>query len=365
MPNIAIIGTTTWGVTLGVVLADKGLQVRLWARTEPEAAKLRKAGFNPAVAAGVIPSSLSITSLLGEALADVKMVILAVPSQTMRQNIKSVRDYLNESMLVMSAAKGLEIGSNKRMSQVIMDEIDPRFWSNICVLSGPNLAREVIKGLPAATVVAAETEAVARIAQRLLTTPNLCVFTNTDVIGVELGGALKNIIALGAGMADGLGYGDNAKAAFMTRGLTEMAALGVALGASPLTLSGLAGLGDLMATCASPLSRNRYVGVELAKGRPLEEITASMTEVAEGVSTAIAARNLARQLGLEMPITEKIYQVLYEGVDPRQATVELMMAETKHELAGRKWKLFSFFRRRKRSSTYLSTSLSSLKEEEQ
>jgi len=183
----------------------------------------------------------------------------------------------------------------------------------------------------------------------LLATPNLCVYTNTDVIGVELGGALKNIIALGAGMADGLGYGDNAKAAFITRGLTEMTALGVALGANPLTFSGLAGLGDLIATCSSPLSRNHYVGVELTKGRSLEEITKSMTGVAEGVSTTVAAWNLAQQLGLEMPITGKIYQVLYEGVDPRQAAVELMRAEAKHELTGRKWKLFSFFRRRRRS----------------
>jgi len=267
----------------------------------------------------------------------------------MRENIKLVGDYLNRSMLVVSVAKGLEIGSNKRMSQVIAEEIDPRFWSNICVLSGPNLSREVLHDLPAATVVAAEDEAVARIAQKLLVTPNLCVYTNTDVIGVELGGALKNIIALGAGMADGLGYGDNAKAAFITRGLTEITALGVALGANPLTFSGLAGLGDLVATCASPLSRNHYVGVELTKGRSLEEITGSMDGVAEGVSTTLAVWNLAQQLGLEMPITQRIYQVLYEGVDPRQAAAELMEAEAKHELAGRKWKLFSFFRRQRRS----------------
>jgi len=267
----------------------------------------------------------------------------------MRQNIKLVGDYLEKSTLVVSAAKGLEIGTNKRMSQVIADEIDPGFWPSICVLSGPNLSREIINNLPAVTVAAAEDGAVARKAQRLLTTPNFCVYTNTDVIGVELGGALKNIIALGAGMADGLGYGDNAKAAFMTRGLTEMTALGVALGANPLTFSGLAGLGDLIATCASPLSRNHYVGVELTKGRSLEEITGSMRGVAEGVSTTIAAWSLAQHLGLEMPITEKIYQVLYEGVNPRQAAAELMEAEVRHELAGRKWKLFSFFRRRRQS----------------
>jgi len=359
MPKIAVIGTTSWGIALGVVLAHKGIEVRLWARTEKEAAKLRESGSHPILAPDISLESdyFSITSSLGEALDGVKMVILAVPSQSVRQNIMLARDYLSKSMLVMIAAKGLEIGSNKRMSQVVAEEIDSRFWSNICVLSGPNLAREIIRKMPAATVVAAEDKTVARVAQRLLATSNLCVYTNTDVVGVELGGALKNIIALGAGMADGLGYGDNAKAAFMTRGLTEVTALGVALGANPLTFSGLAGLGDLIATCASPLSRNHYVGLELAKGRSLEEITVSMAEVAEGVTTAVAARSLARQLGLEMPITEKIYRVLYEGLQPQQATADLMAADTKHELAGRKWKLFSLFRRRKRSPGYLSNSI--------
>jgi len=351
MPKIAIIGTTTWGITLGVVLACKGLQVRLWARTEREATELRTVGPNPDRLFGVtFPPRLSITDSLTEALDGVKAVILAVPSQTMRDNIKLVASYLKGSMLVVSVAKGLEIGSNKRMSQVISDEIDPRFWPNICVLSGPNLSMEVISDLPAATVVAAENEAIAKKAQKLLATPNLCVYTNTDVIGIELGGALKNIIALGAGMADGLGYGDNAKAAFITRGLTEITALGTALGANPLTFSGLAGLGDLVATCSSPLSRNHYVGVELTKGRLLDEITESMTGVAEGVATTSAAWNLARNLGLEMPITGKIYQVLYEGVNPRQAAAELMAAVVRHELAGRRWRLFSLFRRRKRGA---------------
>ncbi len=350
MPKIAIIGTTIWGKTLGVVLAHKGLEVRLWARTEEEANKLNNKGSEPNLLPGTAsPSLLSVTSSLSEALAYVNAVILAVPSQSMRHNIRLVAGYLNESMLVVSAAKGLEVGSNKRMSQVIAEEIDPSLWPNICVLSGPNLSKEILRGLPASTVVAAGNEAVARKAQKLLMTPNFCVYTNTDVIGVELGGALKNIVALGAGMVDGLGYGDNAKAAFITRGLTEMAALGVALGASPLTLSGLAGLGDLIATCASPLSRNHYVGVELSKGRLLEEITASMTGVAEGVSTTAAVWNLAQELQLEMPITEKIYRVLYKGADPRQVIVELLGNEGRHELAGRRWRLFSFFRHRRHS----------------
>jgi glycerol-3-phosphate dehydrogenase (NAD(P)+) len=233
------------------------------------------------------------------------------------------------------------------MSEVIADEIDPYFRPNICVLSGPNLSKEILKGLPASAVVAAGEEAIARQAQKLLTTPNFCVYTNTDVIGVELGGAVKNIIALGAGMVDGLGYGDNAKAAFIARGLTEMAALGVALGASPLTLSGLAGLGDLIATCASPLSRNHHVGMEITKGHSIKDIITSVNGVAEGVSTTIAVWNLSRQLQLEMPITEKIYRVLYEGIDPHQAIIELVGTEGRHELAGRSWRLFSFFRHRR------------------
>ena len=347
MAKIAIIGTTAWGMTLGIVLAHKGLQVRLWARTEQEATELTNAGANPGQLLGVdFPAELSITSSLSEALDGAEAVVLVVPSQSVRQNIKLVAEHLDESMVIVSAAKGLEIDSNKRMSQVIYDEIDPRFWHNVCIISGPNLSQEILSGLPAATVVAAEDEAVARTAQKLLNTPNLCVFTNTDVIGVELGGALKNIIALGAGIADGLSYGDNAKAALITRGLTEMTALGVALGANPLTFSGLAGLGDLIATCASPLSRNHYVGVELAKGRSLKEITDSMTGVAEGVSTTLVVWNLAQQMGLEMPITETIYRVLYEDADIRQAAAELMAVEAAHELAGRKWRLFSFLKHR-------------------
>jgi glycerol-3-phosphate dehydrogenase (NAD(P)+) len=342
MPKVAIIGTTSWGVTLGVVLAGRKLEVGLWARTEQEAAELEKAGHHSDV---VFPTYLQITSSLPDALSGAKAVILAVPSQSMRQNIKAIAEYLNSSMLVVSAAKGMELGSNKRLSEVIADEINPDFWSNICVLSGPNLSQEIIQNLPAAAVIAAQDEAVARKAQRLLNSSSLCLYINTDVTGVELGGALKNIIALGAGIADGLGYGDNAKAALITRGLTEIAALGVALGANPLTFAGLTGLGDLIATCSSSLSRNHYVGVEITKGRSLEEITGSMNGVAEGVTTTIVAHNLALQLGVEMPITEKIYQVLYQGMSPRQAALELMETQAGHELEGRRWQLFSLFKR--------------------
>ena len=346
MPKIAIIGTTAWGITLGVLLSRKKLEVNLWARTEQEAAEFTSNKSNSIMPAGVqLPAALSVTSSLDKALKNAQAVILAVPSQSMRQNIRLVASHLNGSMLIVSAAKGLEIESRKRMSLVIADEIPPQFRQNICVISGPNLAQEIINGLPSATVIAAENEAIARKAQKLFTSPALCVYTHTDVIGVELGGSLKNIIALGAGIADGLGYGDNAKAALITRGLTEITALGVALGANPLTFSGLTGLGDLIATCSSTLSRNHYVGEELAKGRPLQEITDSMTGVAEGVGTTLVVCKLAREMGLAMPITEGIYKVLYEGADLHKMADDLMRAEAYHELTGRKWRLFSFLRR--------------------
>lgn len=351
MSRVAIIGTTTWGLTLGVLLGRKGLKVRVWARTEEEARRISAGKLESPVLQGVeFPPSLTVTASIPDALEGARLVILAVPSQSIRHNIKLLSRHLSKSTLIASAAKGLEIETGKRMSQVIAEEVPPALLPNIAVLSGPNLSQEIIKGLPAVTIVAAEDEAVARKIQKIVTCPNLCVYTHTDMVGVELGGAFKNVIALGAGMADGLSFGDNAKAAFITRGLTEMSALGVALGAHPLTFSGLAGLGDLIATCASTLSRNHYVGVELTRGRKLQEILGSMRGVAEGVATTQAVWNLARERGLEMPITEKIYQVLYSGIDPRQAAAELMAVETRHELSGRKWRLFSFLRRRSSSA---------------
>jgi len=350
MPNLSVIGTTSWGMSLAVILARKGNNVTVWARSQQEVIELETSHFkSTGLHLDEVPPGLVLTADPQEAVRHSQAVILAVPSQTMRQNIKIIRDYLEKTTLVASAAKGFEIGTNLRMSQVIAEETATQLHPNICVISGPNIAREILAGLPAATLAAAEVDAVSRSFQRFLTTPNLCVFTHHDVIGVELGGALKNIIALGAGMADGLAYGDNAKAAFMTRGLTEISALGESLGANPLTFSGLAGLGDLITTCASPLSRNHYLGVELTKGRTVTEITGSMEGVAEGLYTTRVAWALARQRGLEMPITEKIYRVLYEGLSPRAAAAELMGAPVYHELTGRKWKLFSMFKRQRNS----------------
>jgi glycerol-3-phosphate dehydrogenase (NAD(P)+) len=332
MEKIVIIGTTSWGTTLGIALRRKGIEVILWARTEEEAGRLNRAGENAGHLPGFpFPTGLRATASLDEALPEVNLVILAVPSQTMRRNVRLVRDHLDGSMLIMSVAKGLEIDSAKRMSQVISEELDPSFHPNICVLSGPNLAREIASGLPATAVVTAYDTSVAARAQEMMASPLFRVYVNNDVVGVELGGVLKNIIALAAGMVDGLGLGDNTKAGLITRGLAEITRLGVAAVANPLTFAGLAGLGDLVATCSSPLSRNRYVGQELARGRRLEEITDSMTGIAEGITATVAALKLAGELKVEMPIAGEAYRVLYEGLDVRQAVTELMERKLKHE----------------------------------
>ena len=333
--RVAVIGTTSWGTTLAIMLSRKGLAVSLWARTEQEAEKLNREKQNAIRLPGFsFPEELRATASLDEALDKAGLVIFAVPSQHMRQNVRVVWEYIDSSMLILSVAKGLEVESVKRMSQVVSEEVAPRFHRNICVLSGPNLSKEIDCGLPAVTVVAAYDVTVAAKVQKIMATPLFRVYTNTDVVGVELGGALKNIIALAAGMVDGLEYGNNTKAGLITRGLAEITRLGVAAGANPLTFAGLAGLGDLVATCSSPLSRNRFVGQELAKGRDLKEILSSMTGIAEGITTTVAALKLAEELDVEMPIAEQVFRVLFKGLDVRRAVSELMVRELKHELAG-------------------------------
>ena len=323
--KLALIGTTTWGTTLGIMLARRGIEVSLWARTKEEAAKLDKVRENSSRLPGIaFPQCLSLTSSIEEAVKGASLVIVAVPSQGMRANVRRLKGHIAESTPILSATKGLELGSAKRMSHVIIEELGPGHGSNICVLSGPNLSREIVQGLPASTVVAAENAHLAEQVGEIMGSPAFRVYTSEDMVGVELGGALKNIIALGAGMVDGLGYGNNAKAAYMARGLTEITRLGVAAGGNPLTFVGLAGLGDLLATCSSTLSRNHTLGEGLARGRSLEEMKASMGSVIEGVATTDAALEVARKLGVEMPITERIYRVLFEGLDPTQAMAELI-----------------------------------------
>lgn len=332
---IAVVGTGSWGTTLAVVLARSGIPVSLLARSEPTAGQLRSERENRRFLPGVrLPEQVAISHRPESALADASIVLLVVPAQRLRENVASLRDYLPPKAVLVSAAKGLEMNSGKRMSEVIREELGPAVNERLAVLSGPNLSAEVVAGLPTATVVAAEDEGVARFVQNELRVPHLRVYTNDDVVGVELAGALKNIIAIGAGASDGLGFGDNAKAAFLTRGLAEIARLGIAMGANPLTFAGLAGMGDLMATCVSKHSRNRRLGEELARGRSLEEALASLGMVAEGVATTAAAWQIANHYQIEMPITETIYRVLFEGHSPRQAVIELMERDRKGELAG-------------------------------
>ena len=318
-PRVTIIGNTSWGNTLGAVLGEKGVEVRLWTRSEAEAQELSQGRRN-----------YSSTSCLQEALSEANLVIWVVPSQKLRENVAQARGYLTNSMLLMSAAKGLEAHSGKRMSQVLAEEIASTITGPLCVLSGPNLAGEIAQGLPAATVIASHDVALAEKARKLMESPKFVISTSDDVIGVELGGALKNIIALGAGMMDGLGLGDNAKGAFIAWGWTEVVSLGVALGARADTFYGLAGLGDLITTCASTLSRNHYVGYELARGRSLSEISASMSHVAEGVATTAAAHRLAENQGLRLPILDLIQGVLFEGLAPSRALTAFRKLASNH-----------------------------------
>ena len=287
----------------------------------------------------LFPPQLSVTADPTMALAEgCQLIVLAAPSGKMRQSLQMARPYydaLNHKPVALSAAKGLEMESLLRMTELIEQEWPAAAALGlVCALSGPNIAREIADNKPGATVIAGRNEAAATLAQSLITSSTFRVYTNPDVVGVELGGAFKNIIALGAGISDGLNAGDNAKGAFMTRGITEIVRLGVAMGANPLTFLGLAGLGDLVTTCASPYSRNRFVGQELAKGRTLADIRAGMDQVAEGVSTTAAARRLAQRYSLEMPITEQLYQLLFENKPALTAIRDLMMREPTQEMYG-------------------------------
>ena len=323
--RVTIVGTTTWGTTLGIILARKGIPVAILSRTREEAAELTARREHLRFLPGIpFPDNLTVSSDFG-VLADYSdLTILAVPSDRFRQNVRRVKEHLPSGCIVLSVTKGLELPDGKRMSQVLEEELPSAFHSRICCLSGPNLAKEIVQGQPASTVVAGPDDACTSCAQEILMSPSFRVYTSRDIIGVELGGTLKNIIALGAGIADGLGLGDNGKSALITRGLAEISRLGVAAGADPLTFAGLAGLGDIVATCASPLSRNRYVGEQLAQGRSWPEIQGSMQNVAEGVNTTGAALEMANKLGVDLPIAQMTYRVLFEGLPPRQALAELM-----------------------------------------
>ena len=323
--RVAVIGATTWGTALGIILARNDIPVDLVVRNEQESDLLgsqrENARFLPGVA---FPDAMSVTASISDSVPPAQMLVLAVPSPTLRQNLEAVRDSITPGAVLLNAAKGLEWPDGKRMSRVMEESLPPHLHDGICTLSGPNFAREIVDGKIASTVVAGRDAAMTEHAQAVLMSPSFRVYTSDDVTGVELGGALKNIIALGAGIADGLNIGDNGKAAFITRGLAEITRLGIAAGAHPLTFAGLAGLGDLIATCASRLSRNRYVGEQLAQGRSWPEIRDSMKNVAEGVNTTKSALAMAAELNVELPIAQATHRVLFEGLSPRDAIVELM-----------------------------------------
>lgn len=330
--RVAVIGSGTWGTTLALCAARAGNAVSLHVRREDEAASIERDRRNTRFLPNTeLPAAISVTSDLAEACRDAALILLVVPSQTMRENAAAIAPFAGNAVIV-SGTKGLDRVTLERMTEVIRDELDPVAAMRVCALSGPNLALEIANGKPATTVLAGEHLPSAELARDLLMSPQLRTYTNGDVIGVEIGGALKNVVAIGAGIADGLHAGDNAKAAFLTRGIAEIARLGIALGAHPLTFAGLAGLGDLVATCASTLSRNHHVGVELAKGRRLADIRGEMTNVAEGIFTTEAACTLAARVGIELPIAEQIRAVLFDGKSPFAAIVDLMSRDAKDEL---------------------------------
>jgi len=329
---IAIIGAGSWGTALAVLLGRQGRLVRLWPRRREQAEALSEQRENVRYLPGVpLPEKVAICAALEEAVTGSLLVVLAVPAQGMRMIASQVAPYLPLQQPLLSVAKGLEPDSAKRMSEVIAEVLPNQ---PLAVLSGPNLAREVAAGIPTTSVVASQQGGLCRLVQEAFMGPTFRVYTNRDVIGVELGGALKNIIAIGAGISDGLGFGDNTKAALVTRGLVEIIRLGVAMGARAETFQGLSGLGDLMATCASPHSRNYRVGFRLAKGEKLPVILESMDQIAEGVPTTKAAVSVAGRHQVEMPITTQLHEVLFGGMSPRQAVASLMSRAGRDELEG-------------------------------
>jgi glycerol-3-phosphate dehydrogenase (NAD(P)+) len=331
MTSAVVLGAGSWGTAFGKVLADAGCEVTLCARRPEVAEAVRREHVNLRYLPGIaLPARLTATVDPFEVLPRATLVVLAVPSQTVRVNLTAWAPAIRPDATVVSLMKGVELGTSLRMSEVICEvgRLDP---ARVAVVSGPNLAREIAEEQPAATVIACADPERAGFVQRCSVTHYLRPYTNADVVGCELGGAVKNVIALAAGMAEGMGFGDNTKATLITRGLAETARLGIELGAEPSTFSGLAGLGDLVATCNSPLSRNHSVGRRLGQGDSLEAATVATGQTAEGVKSCRSIRDLARRIGVDMPITEQVVRVCHENVPTAVAVKQLMSRETKPE----------------------------------
>ena len=330
--QIGVIGAGSWGTTLADLLADKGYQVCLWGYEGDLVRRMTETRVNDLFLPGFqLSANLSFTNAIEEAVAGKELVLFVPPSQVLRGLLKQALPHFRSNALIVSASKGIENDTLLPMSAIFAELLPDHLKARTAYLSGPSFAKEVAQRMPTAVAVAAEDAVIATEVQRIFSTDVFRVYTNNDAVGVELGGALKNVIALAAGVSDGLGYGYNTRAALITRGLAEITRIGVAMGAEPLTFAGLAGMGDLVLTCTGDLSRNRSVGYELGRGRTLEEILGEMHMVAEGVKTTLSAYQLSRKLGVEAPLIEQMYEILYNNKEARRAVNDLMDRELKPE----------------------------------
>ncbi|MDN7241119.1 NAD(P)H-dependent glycerol-3-phosphate dehydrogenase [Planococcus sp. N028] len=332
MEKISIFGAGSWGTALGYVLAQNKQDLLIWTHRAEQAEEINQHTNNKYLKNARLPENLVATADLAKAVAHADVFVLAVPTKAIREVCTSIRETLDRKVLFVHVSKGIEPDSLKRISEMIREEIPEQWIEDVVVLSGPSHAEEVVQEQPTTVTAACENTASAERVQDMFMNQYFRVYTNTDVIGVELGGALKNIIALAVGITSGLGYGDNAKAALMTRGLAEIARLGVKMGATPLTFSGLTGVGDLIVTCTSVHSRNWRAGNMLGKGKTIDEVLEEMGMVVEGIRTTKAAHQLAQKFDVPMPITDALFSVLFDGVSTAEAVNQLMGRNKKNEM---------------------------------
>ncbi|NTW52227.1 MAG: NAD(P)H-dependent glycerol-3-phosphate dehydrogenase [Chlorobiaceae bacterium] len=330
--KITVLGAGSWGTTLAILLADKGHEVKLWAHRPQFARELEADRQNTIYLKGIVfPETLHAVEDLKAAVRSAEMVVTAVPSQALRETALAFSDVPLDGKIIVNVAKGIELHTGKRMSEVLLETLGGLDPSQVAVLYGPSHAEEVARRHPTTVVACSVSEKTAYRVQEAFHTQFFRVYVNTDLVGVEIAGSVKNIIAIATGISDGLGFGDNAKAAIITRGLAEMSRLSAKLGADPVTMSGLSGVGDLVVTCLSRHSRNRYVGEQIGKGRKLDEVISEMNMIAEGVHTSKAVLELTTRLGVEMPITRAVYEMLFENKPAQQAIMDLMTREPKSE----------------------------------
>ncbi len=330
--KIGAIGAGSWGTTLANLLADKGYTVDLWVREEEVYEQIKKDRINSTFLPGMkLAENLNPVKTFEKALEGKDLIMMVVPSHVFREVLTGLKPYLKPGMKFISATKGIENNSLKIMSQVAGDVLEPEYTDTFACLAGPSFAKEVVSKQPTAVTIACRDLSQAEQLQKLFSTELFRVYVSDDLTGIQLCGALKNVIAIGAGASDGLGFGLNARAALITRGLAEIARLGVAMGANPMTFMGLSGIGDLVLTCTGDLSRNRTLGLQIGQGKSLKEITEGMNMVAEGVKTTVSAYELSRKMGVDMPIVDQVYETLYKNKDPLSAVRELMTRELKKE----------------------------------